>query len=140
MARRAAIFSAGTRQAFSVAIARDSISARTPNRRDFSSAKSGRDGASKLRSLRCALVAISISLKYSVIGAGLDAGRALRCSRARKAIGRVLVDQRLDRIVHVHGLRLADEDRVGAVGDGGDLAAEDVDLRVGKISDAIGGN
>src|SRR5437762_11722899 len=70
-------------------------------------------------------------------------GRSRRLSsldfgRYGPAIGRVLINQRVDRIVDVDQLGLANEDRVRAVGNGGGLLAENIDLRILEIADAFG--
>src|SRR5262249_760585 len=126
MARSAEMFSSGTRQAFSVANARASISGRTAASRDFNSASSRRCGARRLWSFSWAIMAMCVSV--------LLVGGARPRAGGRDAVGRVLIDQRLNRIVHVDGHGFADEDRVRAVGNGRDLPAEDVDLRVREIA------
>jgi len=58
-------------------------------------------------------------------------------ARNGEAVFRVLVDQRLDRIVDIHAFSFTDENRVRAIGYGRNLSAEDVDLRLGEIEDAL---
>src|SRR4051812_32452007 len=141
MLRSAMMFSSGTRPAFSVVWARALICGAIWATRLRNSAISGRSDGCAGTSFNWATGTIGLLRVFDGLKGGQVAGagsRSLDVVRHRETIGRILVDQRLDRIAHVHGLGFADEDRVRAVGYGRRLLAEDIDLRIGEVGDALG--
>src|SRR4051794_4949482 len=141
MLRSAMMFSSGTRPAFSVVWARALICGAICATRLRNSAMSGRSCGCAGASFNWATDTIGLLRVFDGLRGGQVAGcgsRSLAVVRDRETIGRVLVDQRLDRIAHVHGLGFANEDRVRAVGHRGCLLAKNIDLRVGKVGDALG--
>src|SRR6266508_4396143 len=142
MLRSAMMFSSGTRPAFSVVWARALICGAICATRLRNSAISGRSDGDSGTSFNWATDTIGLLRVFDWLKGGQVVGRdsrSLAVVRHRETIGRILVDQRLDRIAHVHGLGFADENCVRAVGHGGCLLAEDVDLRVGEVGDAFRG-
>src|SRR5436190_4979250 len=141
MLRSAMMFSSGTRPAFSVVWARALICGAICATRLRNSAISGRSDGDAGTSFNWATDIIDLLRVFDWLKGGQVAGRgsrSLAVVRHRETVGRILVDQRLDRIAHVHGLGFADEDRVRAVGHRGRLLAKNIDLRVGEVGDALG--
>src|SRR6185295_11192452 len=141
MLRSAMMFSSGTRPAFSVVWARALICGAICATRLRNSAISGRSDGDVGTSFNWATGTIGLLRVFDKLKGGRVAGavsRRLAVVRHRETVGRVLVDQRLDRIAHVHGLGFADENCVRAVGHRGRLLAKNVDLRVGEVGDALG--
>src|SRR5437016_3218705 len=141
MLRSARMFSSGTRPAFSVVWARALICGAICATRLRNSAISGRSDGDAGTSFNWATDTIGLLRVFDWLEGGQVAGRgsrSLAVVRHRETVGRILVDQRLDRIAQVHGLGFGDEARVRAVGHGGRLVAEDVDLRVCEVGDALG--
>src|SRR4051812_35954383 len=137
MLRSAMMFSSGTRPAFSVVWARALICGAICATRLRNSAISGRSDGDAGTSFNWATGTIGLLRVFDGLMGSEAAGavhaagcgsRGLAVVRHREAVGRILVDQRLDRIAHVHGLGFADEDRVRAVRHGGRLLAENIDL------------
>src|SRR5258705_1125149 len=139
MLRSAMMCSSGTRPAFSVVWARDLIGGAICATRLRNSVISGRSDGDAGTSFNWATDTIGLLRVFDWLKGGGRDSRCLAVVRHREAVGRILVDQRLDRIAHVHGLGFADENRVRGVGHRGRLVAEDVDLRVGEGGDAFGG-
>src|SRR6266480_6001516 len=139
MSRSARMFSAGTRPLFSVVCARALICKLTLATRALSSATVGRfaNGGVGSLSMACAATFMSIPPRFMISGVrsrqlgGFDFGWHGR------AVGRVLINQGVDRIVDVDEFRLADEDRMRAIGNGGGLLAENVYLGGLEIADAF---
>src|SRR5215217_2505718 len=137
MLRRAVMLSSGTRPAFSVVWARALICGAICATRLRNSAISGRSDGCAGTSFNWATDIIGLLRVFDGLKKVAGGSRRLAVVRHRETIGRILVDQRLDWIAHVHGLGFADEDRVRAVGYGRRLLAEDIDLRVGEVGDAL---
>src|SRR3954453_14311724 len=110
MAGNAEMFSSGTRRAFSVAPARSLMAGTTDSSRALSSTRSG----GVLRSLgwffSCAATPMSPLLfdPLAVEGAHIRA-RDYRLASDGDAVGRILIDQRLNRIADLRSFRFADK-------------------------------
>src|SRR5215207_3554556 len=113
MLRRAVMFSSGTRPAFSVVWARALICGAICATRLRNSAISGRSDGCAGTSFNWATGTIVLLRVFDGLKGGQMGGAGFRIQgyvRHRETIGRILVDQRLDRIAHVHGLGFADKD------------------------------
>src|SRR3954469_4941259 len=123
MLRSAMMFSSGTRPAFSVVWARALICGAICATRLRNSATSGRSDGFAGTSFNWATDTIGLLRVFDGMNGGEAASgsRRLAVVRHREAIGRILVDQRLDRIANIYGLGFADENRMRAVGHRGRL-------------------